>query len=49
MKIRIISAVILILVFLPFLVMGGLPFAVFMTILSLLGLHELFKVRESRK
>ena len=49
MKIRIISAVILILVFLPFLVMGGLPFAAFMTILSLLGLHELFKVRESRK
>ena len=49
MKIRIISAVILILVFLPFLVMGGLPFTAFMTILSLLGLHELFKVRESRK
>ena len=49
MKTRVISAIILVLVFLPFLIMGGLPFAAFMTILSLLGLHELFKVRESRK
>ena len=42
MKTRVVSAIILVLVFLPFLVMGGLPFAVFMTVLSLLGLRELF-------
>ena len=49
MKTRIISAVVLILVFLPFLFIGGLPFTVFVSILSVLGLHELLKVRESRK
>jgi phosphatidate cytidylyltransferase len=49
MKTRIISAAVLILVFLPFLFIGGLPFTVFVSILSVLGLHELLKVRESRK
>ena len=49
MKTRIISAAVLILIFLPFLFIGGLPFTVFVSILSVLGLHELLKVRESRK
>ena len=49
MKQRIISALLLIIVFVPFLVIGELPFAIFMSILSIFGLYELLKVRESRK
>jgi len=49
MKTRVISAIILVLIFIPFLIIGELPFAVFMSILSLLGLYELLKVRESKK
>ena len=46
---RIISAIVLILVFIPFLVIGELPFAIFMSVLSILGLYELLKVRETKK
>lgn len=46
---RIISAIILVAVFVPFLVIGGVPFAVFTGILGILGLHELIHIRESRK
>ncbi len=49
MKKRIISAVILIAVFVPLLVIGGLPFSLFMSIIGLLGLYELIHIRESRK
>ena len=49
MKTRIISAIIMILVFIPFIIIGELPFAIFMSVLSLLGLYELLKVRESKK
>ena len=46
---RVISAIILVAVFLPFLIIGELPFAIFMTGLSLLGLYELLKVHETKK
>ena len=49
MKTRIIGAIIVIAIFLPFLFVGELPFAVLMSVLSALGLHELLKVRESKK
>lgn len=49
MKTRIISAIVLVLVFVPLLVIGELPFIGFMSILSILGLYELLKVRESKK
>ena len=49
MKTRVISAIIMILVFIPFIVIGELPFAIFMSVLSMLGLHELLKVRETKK
>ena len=49
MKKRIISAILIIAIFIPFLVIGELPFAIFMSVLSILGLYELLKVRESRK
>ena len=49
MKIRIISAIIMIAIFVPILIIGELPFAIFMAILSMLGLYELIKVRETKK
>ena len=49
MKTRIISAIIIIAIFVPILLLGGLPFAIFMGILSAFGLYELIKTRESQK
>ncbi len=49
MKQRILSAIILIAVFVPLLIIGDLPFAVLMSVLSVFGLYELLKVRESKK
>ncbi len=49
MKNRIISAILLLVVFVPFLVVGGMPFAVLMLVVGLLGLHELIKARETKK
>lgn len=49
MKIRVLSAIIMIAVFVPLLIIGDLPFAIFMAILSAFGLYELIKVRESKK
>jgi phosphatidate cytidylyltransferase len=49
MKIRVLSAILIVAVFLPFLIIGELPFAIFMTVLGVMGLYELLKVRESRK
>ena len=49
MKTRIISAIVLIAIFVPFLIVGELPFTIFMAVLSIGGLYELIKARESRK
>ena len=49
MKQRVLSAIILIIVFVPFLIIGELPFSIFMSILSVFALYELLKVRESKK
>ena len=49
MKQRVLSAIILIVVFVPFLIIGELPFSIFMSILSVFALYELLKVRESKK
>ena len=49
MKTRIISSIIVVAIFLPFLIMGDLPFTILMSIISVLGLRELLKVRESKK
>ena len=46
---RVISAIVMVAIFIPFLIIGELPFAVFMSVLSLLGLYELLKVRETKK
>ena len=45
MKIRTISAVILLAVFIPLLIVGGLPFAMLMALLAVCSLYELFKTR----
>jgi len=49
MKTRVISAAIITAIFVPFLLAGGIPFAVFMSIMGVCGLYELFKVRENKK
>ena len=49
MKKRIISAILILAIFIPFLLIGGLPFTILMSIIGLLGLHELIHIRESRK
>ena len=49
MKERILSALLLIIVFVPILIVGELPFSILMSILSVFALYELLKVRESRK
>ena len=46
MKKRVISAILIVLVFIPFLLIGELPFAIFMSVLAALGIYELIKVRE---
>ena len=49
MKTRILSAILIVAIFLPFLIVGELPFAIFMSVLSVFGLYELFKVREKKQ
>jgi len=49
MKTRVLSAILIVLVFIPFLIIGDVPFAVFMSVLSALALYEIFRVRESKK
>ena len=46
---RVISAIVLVLIFVPFIIVGELPFTIFMSVLSILGLYELLKVRETKK
>ena len=49
MKTRILGAIIVVGVFLPFLIIGELPFAIFMAVLALASLYEMLKVRETKK
>ena len=49
MKKRILSAIVMILIFVPLLFLGGIFFALFMTLLSLGALHELMKIREKKR
>ena len=49
MKKRIISAIIMILIFVPLLLIGDIFFAIFMTILSLMAMYELMNIREKEK
>ena len=49
MKIRIISAAVLLAIFVPLLLIGGLPYSILMLIIALAGLHELLKIRKTKK
>lgn len=49
MKIRVLSAIFLIAIFIPILLLGNQLFASFMGLLAVLGLHELLRMRESKK
>ena len=49
MKIRVLSALILLIVFIPILLIGNQVFALFMGVLSVVGLYELLRMRESKK
>ena len=49
MKKRILSAIILIALFVPLLLIGGKAFAVFMSLLAIMGLYEILNIRETKK
>lgn len=49
MKKRIISAIVMLLIFVPLLLIGGKSFAITMALLGVLSLHELLSVRETKK
>ena len=49
MKVRILSAIVMLLVFIPLLIIGGRPYALLMAALSVAGLYEMIHIRESRK
>lgn len=49
MKTRVISAIVLILIVVPLLVIGDIPFKLFVTLLGILGLKELIDVRKKEK
>ena len=46
---RIISAVLLVLILVPFLVIGGVPFTILLSVLGILGLYELLHIRAAKK
>lgn len=46
---RIVSAIVMVLLFIPFLVIGGVPFTILMAVLGVLGLYELLKIRGDAK
>ena len=49
MKKRIITAIVMIIIFVPLLLIGGIPFSILMTLLALGAMHELIKIREKKK
>ena len=49
MKKRIISAIVMLAIFIPLLIIGGLPFRILGTVVSLMGAYELLKIREKKK
>lgn len=46
---RIISAAIMLIIFIPLLITGGKPFAILMSLLAVLSLYELLHMRETKK
>ncbi|MBQ6539135.1 MAG: phosphatidate cytidylyltransferase [Bacilli bacterium] len=48
MKTRIISAILIAIVFIPFLYLGGVPFRVFFSILGVLALYEMIHIKDKK-
>ena len=49
MKKRVLSAILIVAIFVPLLLIGGKVFAIFMTLLALMGLYEIIHIRESKE
>ena len=49
MKKRVLSAIAIVIIFVPLMLIGGITFTAFMTILAAAGIYELIKVREKSK
>ena len=49
MKTRIISAIVMLLIFIPILILGGSVFKAFTILLAILGMYELMNVRKNKK
>ena len=49
MKKRVISAIVLIAIFVPILLLGGMPFAIFMSIAAVVSMYELVNARTKKK
>lgn len=49
MKTRIISAIVMLMIFIPILCIGGEVFSIFMALLAVAGLYELLNIRETKK
>ena len=48
MKTRVLSAIFIAIIFIPFLYIGGIPFRVLFTILGVCGLHELIHIKDKK-
>jgi len=49
MKTRVLSAIILLAIFIPLLLIGGLPYSTLMLFIALLALHEILNIRKTKK
>ena len=49
MKKRVISAIVMLGIFIPLLIIGGLPFRILGTVVAMLGSYEIIKIRETKK
>ena len=49
MIVRVISAIVLLAIFIPILLIGKLPFSILMCVLAMMGLYEILKIRKKKK
>jgi len=49
MKTRVLSAIVMLAIFIPLLIIGNTPFSILMTLLAVVGFYELIRVRETKK
>ena len=49
MKSRVLSAIIMTIIFVPLMILGGIPFTIFMALCACLSMHELLKIKDNKK